>query len=86
MKNYIISFLFVFIFSNLSAQDKLIQLQNYFKNDVETIYIHTNKNKYVVGEYLWFKAYVYNLSQGKASTEAISAEVNMYNTDKKLIA
>jgi len=86
MKNYIISFLFVFIFSNLSAQDELIQLQNYFKNDVETIYIHTNKNKYVVGEYLWFKAYVYNLSQGKASTEAISAEVNIYNTDKKLIA
>jgi hypothetical protein len=86
MKKLITSLFVAFSIFSLSAQDELNQLEKYFENDVENIYVHTNKNKYVEGENLWFKAYVFNVSQNAPSLEAISAEVNLYNDQKELVS
>ena len=86
MKKLITSLFVAFSIFSLSAQDQLNQLEKYFENDVENIYVHTNKNKYVEGENLWFKAYVFNVSQNAPSLEAISAEVNLYNDQKELVS
>jgi hypothetical protein len=63
----------------VAAQEKLNQLESTFSTDVESLFIHTNKDKFAVGEYLWFKAYAFNLSKNTLNNEAISAEVNVFD-------
>jgi len=70
----------------VAAQEKLNQLESTFSTDVESLFIHTNKDKFAVGEYLWFKAYAFNLSKNTPNNEAISAEVNVFDEKRVLIS
>lgn len=64
MPKYVVSFLVVALFNNalFSQADKQTKLYKDFKQisalTAESVYLHTNKQKFIKGEQLWFTAYI----------------------------
>lgn len=86
MGNKIIVFLLLAFSLQISAQDKLDRaIQNLEKNySQEKIHLLTDKNQYVAGDNIWFKAYVF---EGYELTSISSTLfVELYDNEKKLIS
>ncbi|NAS11341.1 hypothetical protein [Poritiphilus flavus] len=55
-------------------------VSEYFKLPRESIFLHLNKSKYVVGEDLWFKGYVYNRQTDLPFVETANVHVGLYDS------
>ncbi|QCX40085.1 hypothetical protein FF125_17135 [Aureibaculum algae] len=75
---------------NVNAQlNSIDHLENayptYFKFEPETIYTHLNKTKFLNGEEIWFKTYVYNNKTHKPYNSTTNLYVSIYNEGGVLI-
>lgn len=83
--NYIVSFYcFISIFSvHAQKADTYQSLENriesYFELPRESIYIHTNKTDFVVGENLWFKAYIFDRQKAKPFKETSNLDIRIFD-------
>ncbi|MEM7381776.1 MAG: hypothetical protein AAF361_11340, partial [Bacteroidota bacterium] len=55
-------------------------VSNYFELPRESIFLHLNKSKYIVGEDLWFKGYVYNRQTDLPFSETANVYVGLYDS------
>ena len=93
-KRLLFCLLFTFIFSSFSSysQDKKNAEENYleyFKLPRETLFLHTNKTTFILGEEIWFKAYVYDRKNNLSSKATSNIYLGIYDAsgnqlDKKL--
>jgi hypothetical protein len=66
-----------FIIAQESEESKSstdLSYQEYFELPRESIYVHLNKDKFIKGEALWFKGYVYN----RKTHEPFASTTNVY--------
>jgi len=88
MKYYICLLFFSINFTICFSQDKKpIQkaYQNYFELPRETLYTHLNKTTFIVGEEVWFKAYVHERHSNLPSKATTNINVGIYDNNGKLI-
>ena len=84
---YIVSLYFLICLFSVDAQntDSINSLENriekYFELPRESIYIHTNKTDYVVGENLWFKAYIFDRQKAKPFKETSNLDIRIFDED-----
>ncbi|WP_394749785.1 hypothetical protein [Spongiimicrobium salis] len=52
----------------------------YFELPRETVFLHSNKSAYVVGEDIWFKGYVYNRQKAKPFKETSNIYIGIYDS------
>ena len=85
MKKIFIFFLYVVGMSQLSAQDRIDKaIQNLEQNyPQEKVYLLLDKDKYIVGDNLYFKSYVFN-GYGR-STISNTLFVELYDHNKNLV-
>lgn len=86
MSKKIIALLLLAFSLQISAQDKLDRaIQSLEKNFAqEKIYLLTDKNQYVAGDNIWFKAYVFDGYD--LSNISSTLFVELYDNEKKLIS
>ncbi len=52
----------------------------------EDMYIHSDRESYIAGEYFWFSAYLFNRGDLSSSAESSYACVELINTDNKPVS
>jgi len=84
----LVFFLLVFC-QTIQAQTKVLNLQeglsNYFELPREQIYLHLNKSTYIAGESLWFKGYIWDVSEKIPSVATKNLEVSLHNSAGELV-
>jgi hypothetical protein len=85
MKFSSLSLLFFFILS-ANAQDVFLEkYKDYFELPRESIFVHTNKSVFTAGEYLWYKGYAIDRTNGKLSDNVRNIQVFVYDSIGNLI-
>ncbi|WP_350292291.1 hypothetical protein [uncultured Croceitalea sp.] len=69
--------------NNKSINDLGLTYGKYFELPRESVYLHLNKSTYIVGEEIWFKAYIYNRRKGLPFKETSNLYVGLYNSEGK---
>ncbi|KFC19015.1 hypothetical protein [Epilithonimonas lactis] len=90
MKKIFIFFLYVLGMSQLNAQDKIDKaIQNLEQNyPQEKVYLLLDKDKYVVGDHIYFKSFVFNGYNRSAISNTLLVELYDHNknmVDKKTV-
>lgn len=93
MKRCFLIFLFGIIFglpvmlaqNYTSIEETQDAVANYFSLPRESVYLHLNKSSYIVGEEIWFKAYLYNRAQENAFEQTSNLYVGIYDSLGKQI-
>jgi hypothetical protein len=71
--------------TTIAQADKNNQLQttyaSYFSLERENIFLHLNKNVFILEETVWFKAYIYNKDTSKPSINSTNIYVALYNNE-----
>lgn len=83
-KHYQLLFLFLAVVFNTFAQtEKTIQstYERYFDFRNEALFLHFNKSTYLVGEEIWFQAYLLDRKKMQTSNEATNIFVGIYNEE-----
>lgn len=81
-KQHYIMFLFLAVVFNTFAQtEKTIQntYERYFDFRTEALFLHFNKSTYLVGEEVWFQAYLLDRKKTRVSDEPTNMFVGIYN-------
>ena len=81
-RHYHLMFLFLAVVFNTFAQtEKTIQstYERYFDFRTETVFLHLNKSTYLVGEEIWFQAYLLDRKKVRISNEPTNMFVGIYN-------
>lgn len=91
IKNYFLSIFLFWVFSGFAQKTDSIGIiyRSYFDLPRETMFIHTNKTTYLVGENIWFKNYAFDKLNKKPSVETKNIYMGLYDSignqiDKKL--
>lgn len=66
----------------LFAQEKnsiAEQYKKYFELPRESVFIHTNKTTYLVGEQIWLKTYIFDRKNGLSSKASSNIHVDLFN-------
>jgi hypothetical protein len=85
MKFSSLSLLYFFILS-VNAQDVFLdEYQDYFELPRESIFVHTNKSIFTTEEYLWYKGYAIDRTEGKLSDDIRNIQVFVYDSVGNLI-
>ena len=68
---FLLAFLFFPLFS--IAQEKKVEdtYLDYFSLPRESLFLHTNKTTFIVGEEIWFKIYAYDRKNEKSSNGSV---------------
>lgn len=59
--------------------------EDHFALPRESLFLHLNKNTYVLGEEIWFKAYIYNRQKGLPFKETTNLYIGLYDSVGKQI-
>ena len=78
-------FLLIIFFSTAQDTEDLsgelaTSYESYFEFPRESIYLHLNKDKYIKGEGLWFKGYVYNRMANKPFVNTTNIYLGIYDS------
>ncbi len=85
MKQFTIVLFILFFGFPLCAQSQIpsdnpeANLDAYFAEPRESLYLHLNKQVYVTGEHLWFSGYVYDRKEGMPFTETRNVHIGLYD-------
>ncbi len=72
--------------SNIIEDALLIENEYIHDLQLEKFFLHTNKTSYFPGEKIWFKAYIVNDTDNKASANTSNLHINLYNSQKELVS
>ena len=74
------------VFSQINFTDELVKkYNNYFELERETLYTHLNKTRFVEGEEIWFKSYIYNDKYQIPYVSTTNIYVSIFNKSGKLL-
>ena len=93
MKNLFLFIIALFLFliniptNAQSIDDETIKsnYENYFQHYRESVHLHLNKTTFLVGEEIWWSAYVYNKKSQSASTETRNLYCGIYDESGKKV-
>lgn len=77
MKRALLAFYGFFLFSSIGNSQKPEELLNqwYKKSPIEKVYLHFDRDNYLAGETLWFKAYLYSDYQPDTISSVLYVEL-----------
>lgn len=72
---------------NKQFNDSLLRTayEEYFKLPRESLFIHTNKTSYLVGEKIWLKTYIFDRKNGLSSKRSSNVHVDLFDNKGKAI-
>ena len=70
----------------LAEQNAKKAFEEHFAPPRESIFLHLNKSDYVLGENIWFKAYIYNRQKKLPFRETTNLYVGLYNSAGRQIS
>lgn len=93
MRHIFLLFFFLFFFISFSQksdsertdQSYITKYGQYFELPRETLYTHTNKTTFLVGEHIWFKTYVHDRHADFKSAMTTNINVSLFNSSGDLV-
>lgn len=86
MKNLQIIIFFAFLVTSVSAMDIRKSVVEYYqKVPQEKLFLHTDKDQYVAGDTVWFRAHLVDALTMMNSSESRYVYIELYDGDRKLL-